>query len=155
MVPSVVHRTIGTTPYVFEKNRQGWGVVANSSPTDRFYRSYQVYCSPSGVPLRCSCPSCVDGGKWCKHLREVERMHEEEKQREAKDRAALQSGEGRYHLDHPSKDRHYRFSLSDRLGPVLVEKTEENKVTERRTLPLDAARSLWKFLITKAGYRRW
>ena len=75
-----LHRDINGKPYTMTRNEWGWGVVANESPTDRFHRSYQLYCDKAGEPIRCSCPDCFHKMKtvglgrnnWCKHMRAVE-----------------------------------------------------------------------------------
>lgn len=71
-------RVINGEPYTFEQNEWGWAVRACGSRTDRFHRNYQVTVYPSGAPKKCSCPSCVTAGKWCKHLQEAERIYREQ-----------------------------------------------------------------------------
>lgn len=71
--------TIKGQPYNLTRNAHGWGVTAMSKRTDRFWRNYQVYCGKDGKPLRCTCPHCVEKGAWCKHLKEVERIQQAEK----------------------------------------------------------------------------
>ncbi len=99
-----IHRTINGKPYTFIPNRDGYGVCAATSKTDRFHRSYQVYClnepcpegcdakeHATGRPYKCSCPSSVYGTKEttnvdgqretavlvCKHMRTVDAIYRE------------------------------------------------------------------------------
>ncbi len=78
MTATQIRSTIAGVPYLFTRNAHGWRVTALESRTDRLHRSYQVYTTESGTPLKCSCAHCAKAGAWCKHLREAERIQREE-----------------------------------------------------------------------------
>lgn len=74
------HRNIGGTPYVLTwvPDETAWRVnPAAPSPMERVCRTYAVYCTPDGGPLRCSCPDNHYRGRRCKHMREVRRIQYE------------------------------------------------------------------------------
>ena len=71
-------REINGKPYFFTRNKYGWGVTSAEKRTDRFHRSYQVWCDGSGRPMMCSCPHCHKACMWCKHLKAVEALYREQ-----------------------------------------------------------------------------
>ena len=144
-----IRREIGGTPYLLLPNKDGYGVSAASSKTDRFHRNYQVYVK-TGSPDRCTCASCVRGKRWCKHLRAVETLLRE--QTSAVPQPAPLALQTRYVLEFQDKARSYTFSPKGET--VVVERKQGPSTTEVRVLPLDAARRLYAWLL-KIGYVKW
>jgi hypothetical protein len=66
-IPMTTKKDIKGVPYAITPNEWGFRVTANGNPTDRFYRSYQVYVA-GGRAVRCSCPHQVHRGGECKHM---------------------------------------------------------------------------------------
>lgn len=73
-----LRRDINGKPYFFTPNGFGWGVTSAEKLTDRFGRTYQVWCDENGCPLRCSCPHCFHQSMWCKHLKAIEEIYREQ-----------------------------------------------------------------------------
>jgi hypothetical protein len=66
------HRNIGGAPYVltWDAAHVCWSVCpAGPTSMERVSRSYAVYCTADGSPLRCSCPDNHYRGRRCKHMR--------------------------------------------------------------------------------------
>jgi hypothetical protein len=75
-----VRRVIKGETYLFTRTAYGWGVAPAGKRGDmsRTHRGYNVHCAADGLPVRCSCPSFVEGGRRCKHMEEVDKMREEQ-----------------------------------------------------------------------------
>lgn len=109
-----VHLTLKGAPYVFTKNDQGWGVVAASSPTDRFHRSYQVTCDENGNPVKCSCPDNFYRGGVCKHMQGVQQINTSSPQENTSEEEPEQM----------SRDNPVKGGIGDRLSPSEVKTSQ-------------------------------
>lgn len=93
MRPFTERRDINGAPYTFtwDEAHRCWRVVPAGNAIERIGRTYAVYVSAAGLPLRCSCPHATHAGARCKHMRAAAEL-----QRELNPEAAAAEGRKLY-----------------------------------------------------------